>query len=171
MRIGGGGVRRRLSYSINAHPGLSVAFAERAHREYHVLGTARGARGTLRFVPGVGAAGPRTIYALVSENGVQREALKVGSYRAPGPLTPGRVRGLRVRRHGRRFTVSFSGATGAAYYLVSVTGTDGRRVLDLVRGRRHSLSLPVIGYTDHLLVSVTGVSALGRKGLAVSGRV
>jgi hypothetical protein len=170
VRVGGGGARRRLTYSITGHPGLSVAFAERAHREFHVLGTARGAHGTLRFVPGTGIAGKRTIYALVTENGVQRETLAVASYRAPGPVTPSRVHGLRVRRHGRRFSVSFAGASGAAYYRVSVTGSDGRRLLDLVRGHRHSLSLPVIGYNDHLRVSVTGVSALGRTGRAASGR-
>ena len=170
VRVGGGGLRRRLTYSITTHPGLSVAFAERAHREYHLLGTAHGAHGTLKFTPGAGVAGTRTIYALVSENGVQRESLAVGRYRAPGPVTPGRVRGLHVRHHGRRFSVTFGGAAGAAYYLVTVTASDGRHLLDVVRGRRHALSLPVIGYTDHLRVSVTGVSVLGRRGRAATGR-
>jgi len=169
--VSGHGTTRRLTYSVTGHPGLSVSFAERAHREFHVLGVARGARGSLPFVPGAGTAGKRTIYAVVSENGVPRETLAVGSYRAPGPVTPSGVRGLRVRRHGRQFSVSFSGATGAAYYLVAVTGSDGRRLLDVVRGRRHSLGLPVVGYNDHLRVSVTGVSALGRRGRAVGGRV
>ena len=169
-RVSGRGASRRLTYSLTTHPGLSVSFAERAHREYHVLGTAHGRRGRLRFVPGAGTAGKRTIYAIVSENGVPRETYAVGRYHAPGPITPARVRGLRVRRHLRRFSVSFSGANGAAYYLVHVTGSDGRHLLDLVRGRRHALTLPVIGYHDHLRVSVTGVSVLGRKGRAVSAR-
>jgi hypothetical protein len=169
-RVSGRGATRRLTYSLTTHPGLSVSFAERAHREYRVLGTARGKHGTLRFVPGAGVAGKRTIYALVSENGVPRQTLAVGSYIAPGPVTPSRVRGLRVRRHGRRFSVSFAGATGAAYYRVQVVGSDGRRLLDLVRGHRHTLTLPVIGYHDRLSVTVTGMSVLGRKGRAVSAR-
>ena len=92
------------------------------------------------------------------------------SYRAPAPATPSRVRGLRVRRHGRTFAISFGNAGGAAYYLLSVRGTDGRHLLRLIRGRRHSLTLPFLGYTDHLTVSVTGVSALGRHGRSTSAR-
>jgi hypothetical protein len=168
-RVSGYGTSRRLSYSLTGHPGVSVSFAERAHREFHIVGTARGSHGTLRFVPGAGVAGTRTVYAIVSENGVARETVAVATYRAPGPVTPARVRGLEVRRHGGRFSVSFAGASGAAYYLVAVTGTDGRRLLDVVRGRRHSLSLPVVGYDDHLRVTVTGVSVLGRKGRSVGG--
>ena len=37
-----------------------------------------------------------------------------------------------------------------------ITGTDGRHLLELVRGRRHSQTLPVLGYSDHLTVTVTG---------------
>jgi hypothetical protein len=94
----------------------------------------------------------------------------VTSYRAPAPATPARVRGLRVRRHGRTFAISFGNARGAAYYLLSVRGTDGRHLLRLISGRRHSLTLPYLGYTDHLSVTVTGVSALGRHGRSVSAR-
>ena len=169
-RVSGHGASRHLAYSLTSRPGVSVSFAERAHREYHVLGTAHGRRGTLRFVPGAGTEGTRRIYAIVSENGVPRETIAVAAYRAPGPVTPGRVSRLRVRRHGRRFAVSFSSATGAVYYLVHVTGSDGRHLLDIIRGRRHTLTLPVIGYHDQLRVNVTGVSALGRRGRAATVR-
>jgi hypothetical protein len=169
--VSGGGATRHLAYSLTTHAGLSVSFAERAHREYHVLGAARGSHGTLRFVPGAGSAGRRTIYAIVSENGVPRQTLAVSSYKAPGPGAPGRARGLGVRRHGRRFLVGFSAGTGAAYSLVQVTGSDGRRLVEVVRGHRHTLSLPVLGYSDHLRVTVTGVSPLGRRGRSVSARV
>ena len=80
------------------------------------------------------------------------------------------MRGLRVRRHGRKFAVSFGSARGAAYYVLSVRGTDGRHLLRIIRGRRHSLTLPYLGYTDHLTVTVTGVSAIGRRGRAVTAR-
>jgi hypothetical protein len=169
-RISGSGATRRLSYSVTSRPGLSVAFAERAHRVYRVLGKAKGAHGTLRFAPAAGTAGKRTVYAIVAEGGVARESVPVASYRAPAPATPARVGGLRVRRHGRTFAISFGSARGAAYYLLSVRGTDGRHLLRLIRGRRHSLTLPYLGYTDHLTVTVTGVSALGRHGRTVSAR-
>jgi hypothetical protein len=100
-RVSGHGATRRLTYSVTTHPGMSVAFAERAHRVYRILGKARGAHGTLRFTPAAGAAGKRTVYAIVSEGEVVRESVPVASYRAPAPATPARVRRLRVRRHGR----------------------------------------------------------------------
>jgi hypothetical protein len=168
--LAGRGATRRLTYSLTARPGLSVAFAERAHRVYHVLGRATGAHGTLRFIPGAGPAGKRTIEAIVAENGVPRETLAVATYRAAGPVTPAGVPGLRVRRHGRRFQIGFGNGRGAAYYLVRITGTDGRHLLEVIRGRRHSLTLPVLGYSDHLTVTVTGVSVTGRHGRPVSGR-
>ncbi len=163
-RVVGRGARRRLTYSVTTRPGLSVAFAEHAHHIYHLLGRAKSARGTLHFAPAAGAARKRTIYAIVTENGIPRESLAVTAYRAPAPVTPSRVRGLRVRRHGRRFRVTFGTASGATYYVVRITGSDGRHLLRLVRGRRHLLTVPVLGYRDHLRVSVTGVSALGRRG-------
>jgi hypothetical protein len=169
-RVSGRGATRRLAYSVTTHPGMSVAFAERAHRVYRILGTAKGARGTLRFTPAAGTAGKRTVYAIVSEGGVARESVPVTSYRAPAPVTPARVRGLHVRRHGRTFSVSFGDARGAAYYRLEVRGSDGRHLLRLIRGRRHSLTLPFLGYTDHLTATVTGVSALGRQGRSVSAR-
>ncbi|MGH2894718.1 MAG: hypothetical protein ACRDPM_15860, partial [Solirubrobacteraceae bacterium] len=114
-RISGRGATRRLTYSVTKRPGLSIAFAERAHRVYRILGRAKGAHGTLRFSPAAGPAGKRTVYAIVSEGGVARESVPVTSYRAPAPPTPGRVRGLRVRRHRRTFAISFGRSRGAAY--------------------------------------------------------
>jgi hypothetical protein len=167
-RVSGHGATRRLTYSVTTHPGLSVTFAERAHRVYRVLGKAKGAHGTLRFTPQTGPAGKRTVFAIVSESGLARESVAVTSYQAPGPVTPARVRGLRVRRHGRTFAISFGSARGAAYYQLTVHGTDGRHLLRIIQGRRHSLTLPFLGYADRLTVTVTGVSAQGRHGRSVS---
>jgi hypothetical protein len=165
------GSKHSLAYKVSSQPGLQVSFAERGHDEYRQLGTAGKAHGTLRFTPGVGQAGKRTVYALVSVDGVPRETIKLATYKAPGPGTPSRVRGLRVRRHGRRFIASFASAAGADYYVVTIVGSDGRRLVEVVHGRHHTLKLPVIGYKDHLRVQVTAVSALGRKGRVVSARV
>jgi hypothetical protein len=66
--------------------------------------------------------------------------------------------------------VTFAGASAADYYDVSLVASDGRHLLDVVRGHRHVITLPVIGYQDHLQVSVTPVSELGRRGPAASER-
>lgn len=170
-QISGQGNRRTLTYSLRTHAGMSVSFIERGKGEYHALGSARAARGKLHFVPGAGPAGARTVDALISEAGVPRETIKVATYRAPGPATPGVVRGLRVRRARGRFSVSFASASNADYYELRLTASDGRHVLDVIRGHRHEVTLPVIGYQDHLRASVTAVSLLGRHGGARSAKV
>ncbi|MHB1571071.1 MAG: hypothetical protein ACYC0H_17985, partial [Solirubrobacteraceae bacterium] len=109
-------------------------------------------------------AGPRAVYAVVVEHGVARETLAVASYRAPAAPAPGRVQRLRVRRHGRRFIVSFGASSRTAYYRVLIQASDGRRVLRLLSRRHRSLAVPVQGYADRLSVTVSAVSPLGRRG-------
>ena len=120
--VTGSGHRRSLHYAVTRRPGLSVAFAEQGGRVFRMIGTARGSKGTLRFAPAVGAAGRRSIYAIVTESGVPRERVKVAGYTAPAPARPGRVKGLRVAGRGRSFRVSFGSAVNAAHYIVRVTG-------------------------------------------------
>jgi hypothetical protein len=162
--VAGRGTTRQLTYSATARPGLSIAFAERARRVYHVIGQATAAHGTVRFAPGAGPAGPRTLYAIVSENGVPRERLTVGSYRAPGPVRPGRVRGLRITRQGAKFRIAFGSAANASHYLIRLVGSDGRRRLQIIARGPHRLTVAALGYEDRLAVTVTGVSAAQRLG-------
>ena len=136
--MAGRGATRRLAYSVSGRPGLSVTFAERSSRNYHLLGRAAGAHGSLRFTPAAGAAGRRTIVAIVSDDGVQRETVTVASYRAPAPVTPTRVRDLRVARHGRRLRIGFGTATGASSYLLTLRTSDRRRLLRLIGRARHT---------------------------------
>ncbi len=79
--------------------------------------------------------------------------------------------GLIPPETGNPQAISFGSAPGAAYYLLTVRGSDGRHLLRVIRGRHHSLTLPYLGYTDRLTVTVTGVSSLGKRGRAVSKRV
>jgi hypothetical protein len=169
-QVTGHGHRRTLHYAMTARPGLSVTFAETGPGLYHVISTVTGARGTVAFSPANGSAGVRHILALVSEQGVPRMRLDVARYIAPGPLRPGRPSGLKIARHGHSFVVSFRAAPNAAYYLVRVTASDGRHLVQLVRGSRLRLTLPVVGYHDHLTATVLGVSRLNRRGPAVRAR-
>lgn len=170
-RVSGSGTARRLTYSVSSQPGQSVSFTEHSRRTYHLLGRADRAHGTFRFTPAPGTAGERTIDAIVSDNGVQREIVAVASYRAPGPTTPGRVKGLRIQRKGRQFQIRFADATGAAYYLLTIHTSDGRHLLRLITRGRHVQYLPVLGYTDHINVTVLGVSTLGRRGPTATARL
>jgi hypothetical protein len=148
-------------------PGLGISFAEQAHGVYQLLGTARGARGTIHFTPADGPAGVRSIFAIVSEGGVPRQRQLVTRYFAPGPARPGRVHGLRVVRRGNRFQIGFGAASNAVRYVVRISASDGRHIIRLVGPRGHSLTLPALGYTDRITVSVAGLSRLARQGPAV----
>ena len=169
--VSGGGAVRRFTYAVSTQPGQSVTFAERSKDTYHLLGAAKRAHGTLHFTPASGAAGERTIDAIVSDDGVDREIIAVTRYRAPGPITPGRVNGLRVRRTGRHFQIRFASATGASYYVLTIRASDGRHLLRVIGRSGHVQVLPVLGYTDHLTVTVLGVSSLGRRGSVTLARI
>jgi hypothetical protein len=161
---------RRLVYRVDGWtPGTQITFGERAGRVYHELGAANGAVGQLAFTPADGHGGRRSLFAIVAVGGLPRQRIALGSYVAPPPPRPARVRGLRVRRRGASFVVRFAGARGAARYLIDVHARDGRRVEQLTRAR--TLRLPVRGYADHVRVRVRGVSAMGRNGPAATGRV
>jgi hypothetical protein len=169
-RVTGHGHGRRLSYLVPARPGLGITFAEQGRGVYHVLGDARGARGTLGFSPADGPAGERTIFAIVSEGGTPRERLAVARYSAPGPVSPGPVPAVRLSVRGRRFVLSFGSAAGASRYLVRLTASDGRHLAILLGAHRHQVSLPALGYGDTLTVTVTGISSTGRRGVAIGER-
>jgi hypothetical protein len=137
---------------------------------FRVLATARGRHGAIRFTPADGAGGRRAIVALVSVDGQPRSRAVVTRYAAPGPVRPGRVKRLRIRRRGGSFTVSFRGVRGAARYLVRFDASDGRHIQELIPASRHSLRIRALGYFDHLRVTVTGVSASGRRGPGARAR-
>ena len=137
----GGGATRRLTYSVTTRPGLSIAFAERAHRVYQVLGKAKGAHGTLRFTPGRGHRRQAHHLAIVSENGCPARPCRSAAT-ARRARQPGAGPRPAVRRHGRQVQRLLRRARGR---LLPAGGRRQRRahLLRLIRGRRHSLALPL----------------------------
>jgi hypothetical protein len=164
--VHGHGRARTLTYTATHRAGLSVQFAEQAGRVYRIIGRTAAGHGRLRFTSADGPAGRRTIYAIVSEDGVARQKLAVARYVAPGWVTPGRVRGVHVLARGHGFSIGFGSAASADHYLVKIVASDGRRLQRLIGGHaRHALILPALGFRDRVL-TVTGVSASGRNGAA-----
>jgi hypothetical protein len=167
--VHGHGRARTLVYTATHRAGLSVQFAEQAGRVYRVIGRTTNGHGRLRFASADGPGGGRTIYAIVSEDGVARQKLAVARYVAPGWVTPGRVRGVHVRARGRGFSIGFGAAASADHYLVRIVASDGRRLQRLIGDHaRHTLILPALGFRDRVRVTVTGVSASGRSGAATT---
>ena len=167
-RVSGSGATRTLAYRVSAPKNVTVAFAEQTGKLFHRIGAANGSSGTLRFTPAIGAAGKRSIVALIDNGGLPHGRPVVASYVAPAPARPGRAARLRVRAGAKAFSVSFSAPKGALHTLVTIVATDGRHLQRVLPARTHALSVPVIGFKDGVRVSVAGVSATGKRGPAVS---
>ncbi|HEX6390968.1 MAG TPA: hypothetical protein VFZ89_16025, partial [Solirubrobacteraceae bacterium] len=135
-RVGGKGRERTLSYAVTPRDGQKVTFVERGPSAGGEIGEAKGAKGTLRFTPAEGKAETREIVALVEQNGMTREQVKVASYRAPANTRPGKVRGLTTRHRGSRLALRWTKQAGAARYQVRLKTSDGRtRVFSTTRNR------------------------------------
>ena len=119
-----------LAYKVRNHvPGTSVRFVERGRDSTHVLGTVKGAAGTLRFTPQDAISRARRIVAyLLNSEGAPVRALTVGRYSAPGPKRGGRVRAVRIARRGLTALVTWGAAPGTRLYRIQVRGSDGRLV-------------------------------------------
>jgi hypothetical protein len=135
------GRKQVLRYTVKAIPGQRVDFVERTKGGHvRVLGTARGTRGTLTIKAQPGSRGKRRILAEVSQYDLPRAELAVTSY-SPPRSAGGKVKGLKlVARHGK-VKATWKKVTGAGAYRVSVSVSDGRKLLYL-QLRRRSLTIP-----------------------------
>lgn len=156
-----------LEYKI-AHyvPGSAVRFVERGRDSTHVLGTARSARGTLRFAPAEALSRGRTIFAyLLNGEGVEVRELPVGRYTAPGPFRPGAPK-VRIVRRRSTALVTWRAVPGARSYRIAVRGSDGRLETHVLRSPAHSVLIPnALGFESFTAT----VTAVGGKDM-LSGR-
>lgn len=147
-RVSGRGGHRALRYSFNAQPGELFTFLERGTDINRVIGSSSTGHGTVKFKPAPGPGGTRQILAMVTEDGApvvvgRSGQLVVASYRAPGPLRLGRIRGLHARRTGNRLNVSFARVPHARKYVVLVLLRSGLHTDEVIR--THTLRMTVPG--------------------------
>ena len=152
---------RRLAYRVAGLAGGRVRFVEIGAGVRRVLGSARRARGTLRFRPAPGRSARRRIVATVVRDGVPDRPRTVARFRAASAPRARPPRRVRVRRRGLRRIVSWSGPR-ASGYRVSVRLSDGRRLLFFTRRRKVTIR-PVLRGT-RVRPSVRAYDALGRPG-------
>jgi hypothetical protein len=97
-RVSGTGLHRKLSWKIAHLPGQKVTFVEEGTGVDHVLASNEPAgSGRKSFTPADGPAGRRLIDAVVTQNGLTRQTVKVASYTAPATAS---IR-VTVRKSGR----------------------------------------------------------------------
>lgn len=166
-RVSGSGSRRLLAYRISQAPGMSVTFAERGARTFHVLGRAHARAGQIVFTPDTARSGRRNILALVTENGAPRQAITVATYTATRQRPPAAPRSVRVTHVPGRITVTWAPVPGAARYEVTLQLADGRHEFQIVRGTRSSLPVPRAAGRGVVLVdALTAANLRGRAARA-----
>jgi hypothetical protein len=148
--VSGSGPRRVLHYRSRLAAGTRVTFLEQGSGGSTVIGSTTRAHGTIAFTPSLARTGRRNITAaLVSADGTPQPSLTVTSYRA-APPRPGRPRRIRVRHTHSALRISFAPAPFATEHFVTVQLSDGRRLLFVLRGGRHSLSVLSVPRTVHV---------------------
>lgn len=165
-RRAGGSRSFVLSYRASKRPGLTVSFYEQVGKGGRFLGSTTKARGRIRFSAVDGPAGRRTVYALIEQNGLPRLRRPIARYRAPGPIRPTRVRGLRLKRTARAAKLSWRKQAGAADYIVRANISDGRVRQRVVK--KPALTVRALARTDRLTATVRVRTTLGRTGPAAT---
>ncbi len=103
--------------------------------------------------------GKRQLVALVEQDGVLREEIDLGSYRAPKAERPKPVKGLKVTKGGARW----KRLRGAAAYTVAVKLPAGRTVVEQVRK-------PRLAIRGAKAVAVSAISPSGITGPRTTAR-
>jgi uncharacterized delta-60 repeat protein len=165
--VSASGTRRVLHYHLNAAEGRTVTFVEQGPDTSRMLGTARGSTGTIRFTPGPGRGGKRSIIAQVQQDGAPAENATVASYSAPRPGAPGRPGGVRAQRRHGQIAVSWRRVRGALRYEVLVKLTDGSQVFRVVRSTHVTVADPIAGRSGTVSVDALSVDATRSKAASV----
>ena len=154
--VSGAGQARVLHYSFASAQGRSIKFVEQGPGIATILGTSKGAVGSIRFTPAAGRRGPRTIVALVEEAGAVSSEVKAAVYTSSGTPRPGRPRSVGARRKKGTIIISWPRVPGASRYEVLVKLADGSQAFRVVRtsrltvadafpARRGSVSVDALG--------------------------
>jgi hypothetical protein len=131
------------SYILNYDAGLAgggkqVTFVETANAVSHTIKTVKGGKGAIRFAPQAGLRGKRTIVAQTTLDGKPVPDQKVATFTVGDRVSPGSLRGLKIRRIGSRLTVSWSAATNAKHYGITVQAANGQTRTITVRAPKRT---------------------------------
>lgn len=168
-RVSGRGFRRTLAYDVLPQPNQTVTFVERGAHTAHALGTAQGKRGRITFRLADGPGGPRTVVAIVENDGLVRKQIVVARFTAPKPVRPARPQGLTARRTGGGLALRWRPAAAATGYVIGVDVGDGRRLVFTTK--KPSLRIPAIPPRFGVQIRVAGLTAANAKGPNATARV
>jgi hypothetical protein len=160
-----------LKWKLRPISGQRVTFAEIGKDVRNVITKTSAGSGTVKFRPADGPAGVRRIVALVEQNGRPRVDLEAGSYRAPGPLRPGRPTRARIVRRGSSLVVSWQPHPAGFLHVVYLSRTDGQRLVLLAPMRRKSVLVRGVPKTVGASARIFGVTTLNARGPAAQASI
>ena len=164
-KVSGRGRTRTVAYRIrNLGHGQRVVFAERGSFGTNIVGSTTKARGRLRFTIADARGGLRRVLAMVQKDGLETDRRTLGSYRAPGPVRPGKARRLRAKRRAKTVVVSWRPARGVERWSVTMRGRHGTSLGRFVGRRTRRVRFVRIRRDERLTVTVVGVSRKLRRG-------
>ena len=163
--LGGKGRKRSIKYRVkNLGHGQRVVFAERGKFGTNILGTTTKKKGKLEYTIADARGGPRKVLAMVQKDGLQTDRKTIGSYKAPPPVRPGKVRRLRAKRKGKNVIVSWRGARGAQRYSITIHGRHGTSLGRLAGRKARKVKFAHVRRDERLKVAAFGVSKKLRRG-------
>ena len=164
-RVTGKGRKRTITYRIrNLGHGQRVQFVERGRFGSNIVGSTAKRRGRLRFTIADARGGRRRVIALIQKDGLHTGRKTIGTYKAPGPIRPGKPRRLRARRKGKTVIVTWRPARGAQRHSVTLRGRHGTSVGRFVGRKTRKVRFDRIRRDERLRVTVYGVSKKFRRG-------
>jgi hypothetical protein len=162
---GSGGVRYLVYRNVPAQGRAITLFETGAGHVMRVIAVIRGPSGRIRFLPGPGPGGRRTIYAQVTDHGLANgKPFKVVTFTAPGPPRLARPKHLTVLRRGSRIVISWARVPSASRYVARAVLGDGRSLMFLVRSSVRSVTVPAVPRYDAGRVMVAALDAYNRLG-------
>ncbi len=126
-RAGAGSESYILDYDAgSAGGGKQVTFVETANAVSHTIKTVKGGKGSIRFTPQAGLGGKRTVVAHTVLAGKPAPDQDVATFTVGDRVSPGAIRGLKLKRSGSRLVLSWLAAKNAKRYGITVQVANGQ---------------------------------------------
>ncbi|MES1193922.1 MAG: hypothetical protein ABUM26_06315, partial [Solirubrobacterales bacterium] len=141
-RAGSGSESYILDYDAGlAGGGKQVTFVETANGVVRTIKTVNGGKGAIRFTPQAGPGGKRTVVARTVLDGKPAPDQDVATFSVGDRVSPGALRGLKVKRSGSRLVLSWLAARNAKRYGITVQAANGQTRTVTVRAPKRTATI------------------------------
>ena len=171
-KLRGRGRKRSIDYRLSDRGhGQRAVFLERGRFGTRVIGPTSKAKGTMRFAPADVRGRRRTVLVETQRDGFVSDERRIGSFRAPPPIRPGRARRVRAARKGNSVVVRWRPAKGAQRQVVRLRGRHGTSLARMTGRRARKVRFVRVRRDERLTITVAGISKKLRRGPAAKRKL